>query len=258
MTYTIIPPDGRGDSAGITLLFSSAFSLFLAVVAIALRLWVRHIKTTPLALNDWLLFFSIVEVKRHAQQLIGLVVTIGGLGQDQKVVSKESITLTLQVWIRGSNYTSIANESKLLPAAETLWAAANTAVKVSILLVYKDIFALRSFRRAADTAIVVVIMLGVGNTIQCLAICRPFSFQWDKTIEGGKCGNQNLGILLVAFLNLVTDLIIVVMPMPLVWNLKMPRHKRLALIGIFSLGIMYSPVITQFEKIFADSREEFA
>ncbi|CAG8955236.1 hypothetical protein HYFRA_00007253 [Hymenoscyphus fraxineus] len=257
MAYTIIPPDGRGDSVGITLLFFSAFSLLLAIVAIALRLWVRHIKSTPLALNDWLLFVGWV-FSLGLTIIIVIFVTIGGLGQDQKNVSKESITLTLQVWLRGSNYTSIANESKLLPAAETLWAAANTAVKVSILLVYKDIFALRSFRRAADTAIVVVIMLGVGNTIQCLAICRPFSFQWDKTIEGGKCGNQNLGILLVAFLNLVTDLIIVIMPMPLVWNLKMPRHKRLALIGIFSLGIMYSPVITQFEKIFADSREEFA
>jgi len=116
---------------------------------------------------------------------------------------------------------------------------ANTATKISILLMYKAIFALKRFRLLADTVVVIVIMLGLGNIIQCLAICRPFAFQWDKTISGGVCGNQKLGILLVAFLNLFTDLMIVIMPMPLVWKLKMPRSKRLALMGIFGLGIMY-------------------
>ncbi|PQE06817.1 integral membrane protein [Rutstroemia sp. NJR-2017a BBW] len=86
---------------------------------------------------------------------------------------------------------------------------------------------------------VIVILLGIGNIIQCFAICRPFAYQWDKTIEGGTCGNQTLGILLVAILNLITDLIMVIMPMPMVWNLKMPRSKKLALMGMFGLGIMY-------------------
>lgn len=110
--------------------------------------------------------------------------------------------------------------------------------KVSILLVYKDIFAIKGFRLVVDVVMVKVIMLAVGNIIQCLAICRRFAFQWDKTIKGGVCGNQTLGILLVAFINLLTDLIIVIMPMPLVWKLKMPKQKRLVLIGIFGLGIM--------------------
>jgi len=123
-----------------------------------------------------------------------------------------------------------------------LWAAANTATKVSILQVYKDIFAVKVFRILADTAIGIVVLLGIGNSIQCLAICRPFAFQWDKTIKGGVCGNQTLGILLVAFLNLITDLIIVFMPMPLVWKLKMARPKKLALMGMFGLGIMYVSV----------------
>jgi hypothetical protein len=105
-------------------------------------------------------------------------------------------------------------------------------------LLYNQIFAVKRFRLFADTIMVAILMLGVGNTIQCLAICRPFAIQWDKTIKGGKCGNQTLGILLVAFLNLATDLIIVIMPMPLVWKLKMPKPKRLALMAMFGLGIM--------------------
>lgn len=104
---------------------------------------------------------------------------------------------------------------------------------------YKDIFVTKRFRILADSMIVISILLAIGNTIQCLAICRPFYFQWDKSIEGGVCGNRNLGILLVAFMNLATDIIIVLMPMPLVWNLKMARSKRLALMGMFGFGIMY-------------------
>ncbi|RDL40284.1 uncharacterized protein BP5553_00263 [Venustampulla echinocandica] len=235
MSYTRIPPNGAGDATGIALLFFSIFSLILAAIAIALRVWVRGMKGTPLALQDWLLFLGWFFS-------LGLTITIiifvgfGGLGQHQKHVSTDSVILTLQ----------------LLPAAESLWTMANTATKVSILLVYKNIFALRKFRILADTVIVIVIMLAVGNIIQCLAICRPFAFQWDKTIEGGVCGNQTLGILLVAFLNLVTDLMIVIMPMPLVWKLKMPRPKRLVLMAIFGLGIIIC-VITILRIVFTFS-----
>jgi hypothetical protein len=35
---------------------------------------------------------------------------------------------------------------------------------------------------------------------------------------------------------MVLDLAIVILPAPLVWNLHMPIRKRLAVIGIFSVG----------------------
>lgn len=56
MAYTSIPPNGIGDTAGITLLFLSIFSLLLASIAIALRVWVRRMKRATLEFNDWLLF----------------------------------------------------------------------------------------------------------------------------------------------------------------------------------------------------------
>lgn len=52
-----------------------------------------------------------------------------------------------------------ANKQKLLPVAESLWVTANTVTKVSILLVYKDMFAIKRFRLVADLVIVVVIIL---------------------------------------------------------------------------------------------------
>lgn len=81
----------------------------------------------------------------------------------------------------------------------------------------------------------IVLALGVAIIIQSLAICRPFQYQWDTSIEG-VCGNRNLGILMTAVFNLVTDLGILIMPMPLVWNLRLRTSKKVALTAIFGLG----------------------
>lgn len=36
--------------------------------------------------------------------------------------------------------------------------------------------------------------------------------------------------------NITSDLIILVMPMPIVWRLQMPRSKKYAVTGIFLMG----------------------
>ena len=84
----------------------------------------------------------------------------------------------------------------------------------------------------------VITGVGLGATIQCLAICRPIQYQWDTTIDG-VCGNKNLGILTSAIFNMITDLGLYTMPIPMLWNLQMPFTKKLALIGIFSLGLLW-------------------
>jgi len=62
MAYTKIPPAGAGDAAGVTLLFFALFSLVLAAIAIGLRIWVRRMRSTPLALNDWMLILGWVNL----------------------------------------------------------------------------------------------------------------------------------------------------------------------------------------------------
>lgn len=67
--------------------------------------------------------------------------------------------------------------------------------------------------------------------------CIPIQRQWDKKIPGG-CIDVQLRVLITAILNLVIDVVIVALPMPVVWGLQMPFSKRLAISGIFGAGLL--------------------
>jgi hypothetical protein len=70
--------------------------------------------------------------------------------------------------------------------------------------------------------------------------CNPRERIWDRTIPG-TC--VDVGSLLNAsgFFNLLTDTIVLLIPIRCVWNLKMKRKKKLLVIMVFTVGSMYAP-----------------
>ena len=70
-----------------------------------------------------------------------------------------------------------------------------------------------------------------------LAICRPLKKNWDKQAEGS-CGDLTSAFVAVAVIDVVADLAIMLLPVPVVWQLQVPRSSKIALTGIFGLGIL--------------------
>ena len=83
-----------------------------------------------------------------------------------------------------------------------------------------------------------VIAFCVVVVVSGLTICHPFEYFWNKHIEGS-CGNEKLLVFASCVINLIVDLIIISLPMPLLWGLQMERSKKLGLCVIFGLGTMY-------------------
>jgi len=75
----------------------------------------------------------------------------------------------------------------------------------------------------------------------CL-ICRPISFNWDPQIPGGTCGDQKSLDLYIGIFNLLLEVMVVVMRMPVLWGLQMARRKKVVLSGMFGLGTMCAPL----------------
>ncbi|KAL0934006.1 uncharacterized protein CTRU02_210805 [Colletotrichum truncatum] len=68
--------------------------------------------------------------------------------------------------------------------------------------------------------------------------CQPTAGFWDKSLKP-RCWPLDLFIRLGVMntaLNIVTDVVLATLPIPLVWNLQMKRKVRLYVIGILSLG----------------------
>lgn len=68
-------------------------------------------------------------------------------------------------------------------------------------------------------------------------ICRPFAFNWDKSLDG-VCGSVDRMYLAVAVTDLIGDALIAILPLPSIWRLKASILRRLGLTIIFTLGIL--------------------
>jgi hypothetical protein len=123
--------------------------------------------------------------------------------------------------------------------------------KLSILFFYRAIASRTTFRRVIWATIVFVslstIAITIGSIFQCQRPSDAFSVAQfasqfknpgQPKIRRGKCFNPTLLWVFSAAINLFTDVVILLVPIPTLLSLRVPISKRLALVGIFSVGIM--------------------
>ncbi len=68
--------------------------------------------------------------------------------------------------------------------------------------------------------------------------CRPIKRIWDSDIKAECIDISKLWMVMASF-NVVTDFLIVCLPLPQLWKLQMRRGTKLQLMGIFSIGSLY-------------------
>jgi hypothetical protein len=127
--------------------------------------------------------------------------------------------------------------SQLMLPIETVYAFSMVTVKISILLFFIRIFITRSFRIAARIGMAISVMWGMSVILEGFLLCRPLAFNWDATIKGGVCGNRNAAFVAAGATNMITDVGIMILPLPFVWSLQMSSVNKVALSLVFLLGI---------------------
>ncbi|RMZ04537.1 hypothetical protein D0860_06340 [Hortaea werneckii] len=75
-----------------------------------------------------------------------------------------------------------------------------------------------------------------------LFTCVPVAAQWDVSITDAKCISTRSIWIAGSIVNVMTDIVLLIMPLPYVWNLNAPMAQRLALGGMFCLGAFVSVV----------------
>ena len=118
--------------------------------------------------------------------------------------------------------------------------AAMTFIKLSILLFYRRLFPRQNTTARWRACHLALCMASVAvGIIQCFGIafqCTPVAFFWDRTIPGGHCINMSAFFRFGNIANLLTDILILAMPIPIVWSLHLDRRKKIGVCGLFFLG----------------------
>ncbi|TGO19282.1 hypothetical protein BTUL_0005g01310 [Botrytis tulipae] len=94
------------------------------------------------------------------------------------------------------------------------------------------------------TSILMFFLRLAGQKIEVKLIfqCTPIAYNWQLDILGGSCIEQGTFYAATSVVALVTDILVLIVPFWIVIGLKMPRETKIAVIGIFFLGILLTIV----------------
>lgn len=111
------------------------------------------------------------------------------------------------------------------------------AVKMTFLTQYYRVLVLRRFRHICVIAMVVIGAWSFSQVLVGLFICTPVAGFWDASLNP-RCIPTPLQWYVNAAGNILTDIAIFVMPLPVLAHLKLPKAQRVSLVGIFCLGFL--------------------
>jgi hypothetical protein len=109
-------------------------------------------------------------------------------------------------------------------------------VKVSILAMYLNIHPGENFRRWVHLIAAFVVLSNTAAILGNIFGCIPIQKSWDIRVEGGKCANPLAFLLATSALNFISDLSMMILPVPMLWALHLPWRDKIALMGIFMIG----------------------
>ncbi|CEL10445.1 hypothetical protein ASPCAL13564 [Aspergillus calidoustus] len=200
-------------------------SIAIAVVQIVVvpaRFYTRYIQHVTCTLDDYLIIPALIASLGQSALYIVLL-QVAGLGYHFKYIQQTPEKL-------------IALQKGLLANQILDFPFTVTPAKLSILLFYLRIFETRSFKMLSYIVGSLVLCHGTGVFFAAIFQCWPIQYTWDKKIVGGSCFNQQAFYRYVSLPNILTDFVILIMPMPLVWKLQTRLTHKLALTGVFLLG----------------------
>ncbi|OQE10268.1 hypothetical protein PENVUL_c004G08074 [Penicillium vulpinum] len=198
---------------------STCFAFVLSTTAVGFRIISRIINGSGLFLDDWLIIIGLIF--EYGISIAGVVLLYNGLGTHIVELSPEQVAIYLKTLFTGS----------------ILYTGCIASIKLSILMLYRRLFPVKTMKYAVNIVSLIVIMWAACGILAGCFVCIPTEKLWHPMIEGG-CMNLSKFYYGLQIPNIATDAIILLMPMHIVWNLPISKIQKLGLSGIFILGFL--------------------
>ncbi|UNI19060.1 hypothetical protein JDV02_005277 [Purpureocillium takamizusanense] len=214
------------ENLGASMVGTCIALLVLSWIAVGLRTYTRAILMKSFQIDDWLMLVA---------QLI--------------------FTLTCAMVIEGVNKgmgkhnAAITNEDDRVAAL--MWQALATAIYILDMMFIKlsiGIFLLRLavgkvYKYILMVSLVVIALWSLGIFFWDVFQCNPVAKQWDFRIDHGHCASADEIISAAYALSVMTvlsDWLYALLPIPMLWSVKMTKQAKATVIVILGLGIFAS------------------
>lgn len=159
-----------------------------------------YVFTVPLAITIW----------KQAQN---------GMGLHSSTLSPEML-MTQNIWFWASIW---------------LYVSAIGFAKLSVLTQYLRIFVGKKTKIATWAMIVIVIVYTIQGDLVGIFSCTPVNKFWNRPLPG-TCVNAAVYYYITIAMNILTDIAVVVIPVPALMKLNIPTNQKYGLVFAFALG----------------------
>ncbi|KAI2601708.1 hypothetical protein GGR54DRAFT_647121 [Hypoxylon sp. NC1633] len=197
----------------------------LQIIVVALRCYARSLTVTKYDAGDWLVIAA----------LIGQIVAGGvAIGSVQQAGVGHHVEYLLE-----TNPEAVTTFFKYLVVLSTWYATTEGLAKLSICLLYKRLFPGRWTLTIINTTMVVLVFALVAGGLADLFGCTPFSAHWGTAEEqAAHCIDTEALFVWGSFPDIFTDVVLLILPLPIVWNLNASIGMKIGLIVTFLFGSM--------------------
>ncbi|OIW28993.1 MFS general substrate transporter [Coniochaeta ligniaria NRRL 30616] len=201
-------------------------TLILASVFVAGRMFSRARIVRHVSADDYIICVAWL-IALFLSMTIDLAAT-RGLGRHDANISKEKMP-----GLRKCEYVF-----------SVLYNPALMATKTSILVFYLRLAknTQKILRMASWTCLVIVNLAGGVLTLLNIFQCRPVAAAWNPYVVGDKCIPLLTEFVCSAPVNIVTDLAILALPIPVLTGMRLPQRQKIILVLTFSFGIFVTVV----------------
>lgn len=113
-----------------------------------------------------------------------------------------------------------------------------TLTKLSLIFLYKRLFPTKYYQIILAVTLFFVIATGMWMVFSAILFCIPVRSFWDTSLHR-TCLPEGVVWCLNAGFQISTDLLLVILPMPVLAKLQIPKRQKVALILIFALGFLF-------------------
>ncbi|KAI1427097.1 hypothetical protein F5Y12DRAFT_738617 [Xylaria sp. FL1777] len=216
-------------SLGTNIIIISVVFAVLPTVAVFFRFWARSIKPSGLSLDDYFIIPGLLFSVGICVNTI-IAVTRGGLGSHIRLDGEGNIVFDKRL------ITFLQTEF----ATQLLSVLSLVFTKLSIVLFYRRIFRGNVFTIVSSVLLAIITGWGIAFFFATLLECIPTSETWMSLYgtpqHDAHCYQYLPMFIATAISNMIVDIAILSVPLPIVWKLKITTRQKIAISGIFLLG----------------------
>ncbi|KAF2130674.1 hypothetical protein P153DRAFT_384935 [Dothidotthia symphoricarpi CBS 119687] len=127
--------------------------------------------------------------------------------------------------------------SRLILAGPLVYAPCMACSKAALCLFYGRLNPDRVFQIAVGSTLFVIVGAYTGIFFSLVFACHPIAASWDPTLQPiAVCINRGAIYIATAVIGIITDVLLIALPIPTIWRLQMPLKQKVGLTGIFGVG----------------------